>query len=186
MLSRCRRSRCILERGAAPFLGKKSSRTGTTISRRFLSSSQQPASEKPKRAGGILIGAGWALLGLLAVDQYLQYGQKQERAAMLEQMQDEANEVNKTEWGMDLKTLFSAKVAHTEASLDGTKIIQGISVGDVVEVIEAEVGPHGAYHLCRLRNKDGDVGAMGWYPKQFLENITKVETKVSRLFKWSS
>lgn len=121
----------------------------------------------------MLIGLGWAILGLVTVDQILQY--KQEREAdehrrLLYAMQEEANEENQAQWDSSLPTLFKCRIAHIEPSLDGTKMLRNIGVGDVVEVLEGDIGPNKAYHLCRNSASDRP-GSTGWYPIQYMERI---------------
>jgi len=139
--------------------------------RSLTSASSDPAS--PRR-GNLLIGLGWTLLGLVAIDQALQYQQEQERAErsrILDAMQQEADDFNKTEWEMDVPTRFVCKVKLIDASLDGVKMLRGIRVGDEVEVMEESVGPREAYHLCRSVDKDGNVRSVGWYPVEFLDRL---------------
>lgn len=120
---------------------------------------------------------GWVLLGLVAVDQFLQYRQEQEaleHRQMLYAMQEEANEINQANWDPSLPVLFSCKIVHTEPSLDGTKMLRHIGVGDVVEILEAGTGPNQAYHLCRkpLSSQSvGRPGSIGWYPIEYLEKL---------------
>lgn len=125
------------------------------------------------RRGGILIGLGWALLGLVAIDQLLQYRQEQEakeHRRMLYLMQEEANEENQAQWDTNLPTLFKCRIAHIEPSLDGTKMLRNVGVGDVVEILEEDIGPNEAYHLCRNPSSDRP-GSIGWYPIQYLERM---------------
>jgi hypothetical protein len=132
-----------------------------------------------------LIGLGWALLGLVALDQGLQYRQEQEsqeRFQLLTIMQQEANDQNQAKWDTTLPTLFECKIIHTEASLDGTKMLRHVRVGDVIQVLEADIGPDQAYHLCRHLTTTSDnkkkkeeqevsVSSMGWYPIQYLQKL---------------
>ena len=144
---------------------------------RLFSSSGMKESESPstgRRGGGLFIGLGWALLGLLAIDQILQYRQEQEaqeHRRVLYRMQEEANQQNVAPWDSTLPTLFQCRIIHKEPSLDGTKMLRNIGVGDVVEVLEAGVGPNQAYHLCRRKDVTNRPGAVGWYPIQYLEQV---------------
>jgi hypothetical protein len=119
----------------------------------------------------MLIAVGWVLLGVVAVDQALQYRQDkedQERFNLLVTMQRDANtdEENVADWGdIDRPTLFECKLTVTDVSLDGTKMLRHIKTGDVVEVMEADIGPNKAYNLCRCR------GSIGWYPIKYMERI---------------
>lgn len=137
----------------------------------FFGSASESAT--PRRRGNLLIGLGWALLGLVAVDQALQYKQEQEaheHRRMLYRMQAEANEENEAEWDASLPALYKCRVSRTEVSLDGTKMLRNVGLGDVVEVLEAGVGPNQAYHLCRNPASDRP-GSTGWYPVKYLERI---------------
>ncbi|CAJ1953904.1 unnamed protein product [Cylindrotheca closterium] len=141
---------------------------------RFFSSSSDSSNRTESRLGTWLIRLGWGLLGLVAVDQVLQYKQEQEskeRMKMLVDMQQEANEMNQPEWDNSLPTLFQCKIAHVEPSLDGTKMLANIRIGDVVEIVEAKVGPNEAYHLCRRPAQGRRPESMGWYPVEFMEDL---------------
>ena len=89
-------------------------------------------------------------------------------------MQQEANEMNRPEWDNSLPTLFQCKIAFVEPSLDGTKMLANIRVGDVVEIFEAKVGPNEAYHLCRRPAQGRRPESMGWYDEA--ETNPKAET----------
>lgn len=144
--------------------------------KRFYASAKESSSapeQQQRRGGGILIGLGWALLGLVTIDQILQYRQEreaEEHRRMLYLMQEEANQENQATWDTSLPTLFQCRIAHMEPSLDGTKMLRHVGVGDVVEILEAEIGPNRAYHLCRNPASDRP-GSIGWYPIQYLERV---------------
>jgi hypothetical protein len=111
---------------------------------------------------------------LAALDQMLQFRQAQEskeHSRMLTAMQHEANETNQTQWDTSLPSLFECKILRVEVSLDGTKMLKNIKVGDVVDVIDEGIGPNKAYHLCRLNASNRRKQSIGWYPIEFLENI---------------
>jgi hypothetical protein len=168
MFSRQVAQRLIQQNGWCP----NPSRFVICRSTRFLSAGTSE-STPPRRRGNLLIGLGWALLGLLAVDQALQYKQEQEakeHRQFLYQMQAEANEENEAQWDASLPALFKCKICHTEVSLDGTKMLRNIGVGDVVEVLDVDIGPNQAYYLCRNPASDRP-GSIGWYPKQYLERM---------------
>jgi hypothetical protein len=125
-----------------------------------------------------LIGLGWTLLGLIALDQALQYRQEQESQEMFKlvtSMQQEANGQNQAKWDITMPTLFECKIIHTEASLDGTKMLRHVRAGDVIQVLEADIGPNQAYHLCRHltsdKKKKEEVSSMGWYPIEYLQKL---------------
>jgi magnesium-transporting ATPase (P-type) len=147
------------------------------LSRRLFSA-EENHQRLSKRPGGLFIGLGWALLGLVVVDQALQYKQEWEandHRNMLRTMQLEADAENRVEWDMTLPTLFKCKITHTEHSLDGTKMLRNIRVGDVVEVMQAETGPNQAYHLCRVAMGTDSMPSMvewvGWYPIDYLQEL---------------
>jgi hypothetical protein len=153
-----------------------------SLSSSSSSSTFSSSSSSPRRGGGIFIGLGWTLLGLVALDQALQYRQEQEakeHMRVLVVMQQEANEQNQAEWDTSLPTLFQCKIVHTEHSLDGTKMLRNIKVGDVVEVMEEDLGPNKAYHLCRfvpssLSNNNREKGSIGWYPSEYMEKLETI------------
>jgi hypothetical protein len=131
-------------------------------------------SSSDSRRGSLFIGLGWTLLGLVALDQVLQYRQEHEAKAhfeMLSSMQREADEMNQVDWDRSLPSLFECKILHVEPSLDGTKMLSNIRGGDAVEIIEQGVGPNKAYHLCRRPAQGRRKESIGWYPIQFMENI---------------
>jgi hypothetical protein len=170
--------------------------------RRWVSSSsktkkseQTGSSRRINERGGIWIYIGWTILGLVGVDQALQYKQEQEdaeRRRILAQMQLDADNAtfNVADWDETLPTMFTCKILHVDPGLDGTKMLtrsksdrggtrsginKNIKKEDVVEVIEANVGPSQSYHLCRMREKKSDSGddsaVVGWYPIEYLERI---------------
>ena len=146
----------------------------TQISRSWLSHNAGPETGGGPRSGGLLwIGLGWTLLGLIAVDQVLQYQQEQERQAhsqLLAQMQLEADKEFEVDWDESLPPLHECKITRVEPSLDGFRMLRNVRKGDVVQVLELNVGPNGRYHLCRLPSSNS-VGHVGWYPIDFLEQV---------------
>ncbi len=168
--------------------------------RRFLSSS--PKHDKSKEIshtaklnerGGIWIYLGWTILGLVGVDQALQYKQEREdneRRRLIAQMQLDADNdsMNVADWDETLPTLFTCKILHVDSGLDGTKMLtrskrhrvrsginKNIKRGDIVEIIDANVGPGKNYHLCRMKEQksdgDGPSAVVGWYPIDYLERL---------------
>jgi hypothetical protein len=175
---------------------------------RLMSSSSSSQSDKTDqllgrtgtgdRSGALWIYLGWSILGLVGIDQALQYKQEQEdceRQRLLSDMQIDADKaiINVANWDETLPTLFTCKILHVDPSLDGTKMLtrtrvrgssgginRNIQMNDVVEILEAGIGPNQDYHLCRLRqqkksDKNSETGtasaAIGWYPIKFLEKI---------------
>jgi len=160
--------------------------------------------------GGVFIYIGWTILGLVGIDQALQYKQGQEddeRRQLLTIMQLDADNasVNVANFDETLPTLFTCKILHIDPGLDGTKMLtriqksqrerrdnstrmkgginKNIRKNDIVEIVEAGVGPNQDYHVCRLRqrpekksdrNNDTDTtgtAIIGWYPIKFLEKV---------------
>eukprot|EP00535_Pseudo-nitzschia_heimii_P009894 CAMPEP_0197175094 /NCGR_PEP_ID=MMETSP1423-20130617/1409_1 /TAXON_ID=476441 /ORGANISM="Pseudo-nitzschia heimii, Strain UNC1101" /LENGTH=215 /DNA_ID=CAMNT_0042624163 /DNA_START=57 /DNA_END=701 /DNA_ORIENTATION=+ len=144
---------------------------------------------QPTKAGSIWIYIGWTILGFVGVDQLLQYKQTQEdneRRQILAQMQLDADNAsfNVADWDETLPTIFTCKILYVDPGLDGTKMLtrskkahsasfnginKNIKKGDVVEIIEAHVGPDKRYHLCRMRGEKSDSNessaiVVGWYP----------------------
>lgn len=168
LCSTCAKSRQLSTRRIAPTPKSLASRS------RFFSSSSDASNNNGSRMGTWLIRLGWGLLGLVAVDQVLQYKQEQEakeRMRMLVDMQQEANDMNRPDWDNSLPTLFQCKIAFVEPSLDGTKMLLNIREGDVVDIVEAKVGPNQAYHLCRRPAQGRRPESMGWYPVEFMEDL---------------
>ena len=67
---------------------------------------------------------------------------------------------------LSLRALFTCTVARVPSGVgfDGPVALQGVKVGDVVDVLQENVGPGGGYTLCRSAKKD-----IGWYPTWFLQ-----------------
>jgi hypothetical protein len=139
-----------------------------------------------KRSSNWWIRLGWTLLGLVVLDQALQIKQEWEdegKRQMLKQIQKEADDTHPTDFNESLPTLFKCRLMHIEPSLDGTKMLTrrqqqtsgstSLQPGDVVDVIEANVGPNQAYHVCRVKSRDSNTTSVlvGWYPVMFLERV---------------
>jgi hypothetical protein len=114
-------------------------------------------------------------LGLVAIDQALQYSQDQERAeyvATLVDMQRLADHEQAADWPQDLPVLREYQIGRLEASLDGVKMLRNIQIGDTVEILQEGVGPNRAYHLCRVKGSSKNPrSSMGWYPIQYLKEV---------------
>lgn len=164
----CHQSCCVMAyrrtMATEPYLTR-----GGSQGRRLLSSSSSKADKskevvsdaKINERGSIWIYIGWTILGLVGVDQALQYKQEQEdneRRQMLAQMQLDADNdsINVADWDETLPTLFTCKILHVDSGLDGTKMLTrskkhrggirsgingNIKRGDIVEILEAGVGP---------------------------------------------
>jgi len=95
----------------------------------------------------------------------------------MEEMEDWLNRQN---------PLFDCTVRRLPLNMDGYKCIQGVKVGDVVEILEEKVGPEEMYNLCRTKmnttdgnnnndNEDvvvrGKPISAGWFPTMCLEKV---------------
>jgi hypothetical protein len=139
-----------------------------------------------KRGSNWWIRLGWTLLGLVVLDQALQIKQEWEdegKRQVLKQIQKEADDTHPADFNESLPTLFKCRLVHIEPSLDGTKMLTrkqkqttgstSLQPGDIVDVIEANVGPNQAYHVCRVKSRDSNATSVlvGWYPVMFLERV---------------
>ena len=79
-------------------------------------------------------------------------------------------------------TLFRCKVRKIPAMFDGTMSLKGTHLGDILHVIQENVGPGGMYHLCRLDDTVNDANVddkeqtnrksrIGWFPISHLEKL---------------
>eukprot|EP00536_Pseudo-nitzschia_multiseries_P013930 jgi/Psemu1/36899/gm1.36899_g len=61
-----------------------------------------------------------------------------------------------------------------------THCLEGVRLGDVVEVLEEGVGPDRAYNLCRLPigEDDDDDDVYGWFPIRWLQPLEHYEAAV--------
>jgi hypothetical protein len=123
---------------------------------------------------------GWSGLVLTALDQLLQYKQKQERQRILNELQQESDERNPppSAWSENsstaMATKYQCKVITVSQTLDGTHVLRDATVGEVVDVLQESVGPNADYHLCRRSsgNRNNASGlAIGWYPVKYLEKV---------------
>lgn len=137
-----------------------------------------PSSSTPPRpsrlrewlqSGRLLIGLGWTGLVLVVVDRYLQYRDRQNASNMVGMIQEEQRlkRHQLLEESKDKPVLFEC-VVREAYKMGGTHGLEGVAVGDVVEVLEEAVGPSKYYNLCRFK-KDGELVSVGWYPISFLE-----------------
>ena len=169
-------------------LGSNMRRRWNSSSSKANKSQQENPSGKINERGGMWIYVGWTILGLVGVDIALQYKQEledDERRQMLAEMQLEADNasINVANWDKTLPTIFTCKILHIDPGLDGTKMLtrgnngrggtpvgvnKTIKRGDIVEILEAGVGPSQRYHLCRMREQKSTVG---WYPIEYLERL---------------
>ena len=135
----------------------------------------------------IVFGVG--LLTLLAADQLLQSQQeaqhRSDREAVLKQLQYDVNadmakersdgHTLSAEEESSKPSLFQCRVMAVPKYFDGTKSLMGVEVGDVVDILNEQIGPGGTYNLCRLvRQEEGKkevVVSVGWFPMSCLEKI---------------
>lgn len=150
--------------------------------------------------GTILIGIGWIMLGLIAVDRLLQYWDRQSADDTVLLVQEETaqkrQEIFAKYW--DAPSLYRAQVRVEYAAMGGSHGLKDVRLNDVIEVLEEYVGPGNYYHLCRTRGNTGDnvstcdegkpkinmtkkedpthttqeaIKYIGWYPASFLKRI---------------
>ena len=134
---------------------------------------QSPAATPSGRGSPFLMGLGSFVIGLLLVDNVLQYQytkEAEDKIAQLAKEEQEQRQALLEEW-KEKPSLFSAK-AVIEYKMGGTMGLRGVDVGDVMEVIQEHVGPNKGYYLCRTRDSlTGEVSAVGWYPRSFMEKV---------------
>lgn len=144
--------------------------------RRDFSGSRWSSSWKD---GSIEFAVGGLLIATLTIDQALQYQDRLERKNVMNEIEnftrvgsyDDVAEME--EWLNREKPLFDCVVRTVPFSLDGYKCLKGIKVGDVVEVLEEQVGPGNMYNLCRTKedSKSAKPIAAGWVPTKYLEKV---------------
>lgn len=108
-------------------------------------------------------------------DLYQEQKMKKEFESTLKILQEDANGYSTSDQdghkaAAKMPTLFKCEVVDIHESLDGTLMLRNVRVGDVVQILTAEVGPGQAYHLCRL-GSSANPRAVGWYPKDFLKQL---------------
>ena len=129
-----------------------------------------------RRNGTLEIGLGGCLLGVLLVDRCLHEYQMHQRLESRRLLQADANAYHdnpeeRQRWMTQTNVLFRCVVRQLPG-LDGTKCLTHVRVGDVVEVLEEQVGPGQVYHLCRRKGEDGQPISVGWFPTFCLERIS--------------
>jgi len=121
--------------------------------------------------GTLELAIGGSLLVLFGVDRLFSYFHHQRFEMDREQLQKEAYDFNAFSKD-ELKQYRSmpaqerATVTEVVANLDGIKCLRNMKRGDTVEVLEFNVGPGEAYHLCRMRRTTETQ--IGWFPKACL------------------
>lgn len=139
----------------------------------------------PKQRGGnVLIGFGWFLLGLMAVDQGLQYTDRQHAQSTINELRQAEEEARQVffEQHKDLPVLHET-VVKFEYKMSGTRGLKGVKLHDRLQVLEEGVGPNGTYATCRrIDANTGDILSIGWYPLSFMEKVEKPRKKFLGLF----
>jgi hypothetical protein len=136
--------------------------------------------------GNVLIAFGWSLFVVLLIDRYLQKSEKKQihdAIAMLHyQMQRQRDQLSeKYQAEPAIRTARVIKVYH----MSGSHSLMHVHENDVIEVLQENVGPSHAYHLCRLRDPTtGDIVSIGWYPSSHLETLSPSSTKKSLSWRW--
>lgn len=133
------------------------------------------SSSPPKQRGGrVLIGTGWFLLGLLAVDQVLQYmDRRQAQSTVAELHQAEVAARHSFYQAHVDSPVLDECIVKFEYKMSGTRGLQGVRLHDRLEVVEQGVGPNASYATCRKRNDKGEITSIGWYPLSFMEKLDK-------------
>jgi hypothetical protein len=154
--------------------------------RRLLSSSESSSSSNipdtppPKRfqrlrdlwnSGSILLGIGFAGLGLLVVDRYLQYVDDSERSDWVAKFDDLHRLQEQALWNEyeGAPVLYECVVRKTYQPLGGTHGLKHVELNEVLQVIQEHVGPNGDYSLCRKTDGKGNQLGVGWFPASYLE-----------------
>jgi hypothetical protein len=135
--------------------------------------------------GSILIGLGWLGAVLMAVDRLLQYQQrrtKEDSGDMILAIAEEARRRRTAlyEACQNKPALYRCTIVREYKSMGGSHGLRNVKIGDVVEVLEENVGlgHEKNYHLCRVVDDEdnddaagGKVKRIGWYPIGFMERI---------------
>jgi hypothetical protein len=151
-------------------LGKIGGRRWNKCTRRSFSGSKLWKEDNGTKE---MVFGGVILLGVLAVviDDELQRRQREEFFNHLKSMKDTRSEKEiqeKEDW-YKMPTLFNCIVRRKVSNFDGHKSLKGIHEGDLVQVLEENVGPGKLYTLCRHMDKNGRILSVGWYPTMCLE-----------------
>lgn len=159
---------------------------------RYLSTEKNLPERAPSRLrqrwddGTILLSLGFSSLFLVAVDRFLQYQNKLEVTDTVEEIRQSIDEKRREmmERHKNAPTLFQCKVVE-EYKMGGSHGLKGVKQGDVVEILQEDVGPGEYYHLCRTRDPEtADVLSIGWYPQGYMEPIE--QSKKRRWMFWKS
>ena len=130
-------------------------------------------------SGSVLLAIGWTGLAVFALDRYLQYQQRAEAVLAVQALAEDAARQKRAlreTWKQVHTPLFYCVIRRAYKQMSGSYGLQGVRVGDVVEVLEEGVGPDKLYNLCRIKKGDADE-QIGWFPISFMEKIEPVKTK---------
>jgi len=157
-----------------------------------------------KRNGTPELIIGVTVFSLIGIDQFLQYTQKKNRENMLQELRLAVHEdtLNNNDQDMrqsdsdplpsssalkEKEALFTCIIRRIPKLFDGTKSLMNVHVGDLVDILEENVGPDGMYHFCRVKksSREGQKGngyayddendrsnqyiKAGWFPISCLE-----------------
>jgi hypothetical protein len=124
-------------------------------------------------SGTILMGIGGAGLTLLVVDRTLQYMDNQQARNVMAEVKDEQARKQQALFDqyMNATALFECTIKIVY-KMGGTHGLSNVKQGEVVQVLQEQVGPQGHYNLCRKVDEQGNQVAIGWYPISFMEKKT--------------
>lgn len=136
--------------------------------------------------GTILLTLGFSGLLLVGVDRFLQYQNKQEVTDAVQDIRQQVEEKRREMMQQyhDSPTLFKCKVVE-EYKMGGSHGLTNVKIGDVVEILQENVGSGDYYHLCRTRDAEtAEVVSIGWYPHSYMKPIE--ESRKRRWMFWKS
>jgi hypothetical protein len=104
-------------------------------------------------------------------DRYLQRSEKREInraiAILHEQIQQQRDQL----WQQyqSVPAMGMARVTKVY-QMGGSHALMHVHVDDTIEILQENVGPSKAYHLCRVRDPiTKEIKSIGWYPSSHLE-----------------
>ncbi|KAL7543781.1 hypothetical protein ACHAWF_007458 [Thalassiosira exigua] len=145
-----------------------------------------------RRNGSPEIAVGVAILGLVGVERLLQARDENQREDVYRRLEREVrrdeeasragDEKLTDEGGAAAEIKFKCVVRKVPRQFDGHKCLKDVRVGDVVGVLEENVGPGGGYNLCSVERgnprggdgdsvNDGQKVSVGWFPCSCLQKI---------------
>lgn len=122
--------------------------------------------------GSILITLGWTALALLLLDRYLQYADRQEASELVGVVKEETSQTRARllQDHANDPSLYKARVIQVYRMGGSHGLNHNVQNGDVLEILQENVGPSNYYHLCRMQDNDKNL-VIGWYPKTFLARL---------------